>query len=125
MNDDDLVDALMDLQHDLGKYVWLPLAMLPADAGPAAVRAAAADALLRTRRGPGGVTSAAEIWAAFTEEVGEALDDAPGFEAVRATVARALAHVERIEVADPAILRRDLQAVGPAIRAALREVHGG
>ncbi len=125
MIDDDLVDALMDLQHDLGKYLRLPLAMLPADAGPAEVREAAADALLRTRRGPSGVTPAAEIWEAFTDEVGDGLDSAAGYADLQTTVAQALAHAGSVERADPETLRRDLEAVSPAIRVVLREVQGG
>lgn len=40
--DDETMDALLDLSHDLGKYLRLPLALLPVDAGPAEVREALA-----------------------------------------------------------------------------------
>ncbi len=130
-NQDDLVDALLDLQHDLGKYLNLPLAMLPTDATDDDVRQAAHEALFRTRRGPDGrggpsqVTGAAEIWAAFLAEVGEALDERPVYGALRLAVDRAFAHGDALAAADPAALRADLGAVSPAIRAVLREVRDG
>lgn len=125
MSRDDLVDALLDLQHDLGKYLRLPLAMLPPDASEDDLRQAAADALLRTRRGPTGVTPAATVWRDFLAEVGDALDARPSFQALGATVDRALAHGACVATADVSALRADLSAVSPAIRAVLDEVRDG
>ncbi len=123
MTRDDLLDALFDLEHDLGKYLRLPLAMLPADAGPGEVRAAAEDALLRTRRGPTGTTPAAEIWAAFQAEVSGGLTG-PAFTALRGVVDQALSHAQHLGGADPDVLRTDLGAVAPAIRAVVAELRG-
>ncbi len=125
MTADDLIDAVVDLQHDLGKYLRLPISMLPVDATPEAVRAAASEALLQTRRGPSGVTPAAEIWAAFVEEVAGALDQRPEFRRLSCAVAQALAHTGATDSADPEELRADLGAVGPAIRALARGLSRG
>ncbi len=114
-------DLLADLAHDLGKYIRLPLAMLPLGADDDAVRAAAEDALLRTRRGPSGITSAAEIWNEFLGE----LDAEPAWLLpLREAVERALAYVEDLHVAPTDQIRADLEAVTPAIRVAL-EAAGG
>jgi hypothetical protein len=70
-----LLYALLDLKHDLGKHLQLPLALLPKDADACAVQRAARDALLRTRRGPSGERSAREIWTNFKVEIGDDLGD--------------------------------------------------
>jgi hypothetical protein len=124
---DDLLDALADLQHDLGKHAPLPLRMLPADADDRAVRAAARDALRRTRRGPNGVTDAATLWDDFRVEVGP-LPAGPAADALREAVARALAWDARLDAPAPldrAALTADLAALSPAIRALMDAVADG
>ena len=74
---DTLVDLLADLQHDLGKYLRLPLAWLPADAGDDDVREAAREALLATRCAGGRAHAAADIWQAFLADVQDAIDALP------------------------------------------------
>lgn len=124
---DDLLDALSDLQHDLGKHLLLPVSLLPADADDRAVRAAARDALRRTRRGPNGVTDAATLWDDFRVEVGP-LDGWPAATALDEAVRRALAWDARLDDAAPldrAALTADLGAVSPAIRALMDAVADG
>lgn len=124
---DDTVDLLADLAHDLGKYLRLPLAWLPAEADEAAVREAAREALLETRRRGGEVTPASALWASFLGEVGENLNHFNGWPALVATVERALSWADRLEgPLDRAALTADLAAVAPAIRALLDAVdrHG-
>ncbi len=118
MSREDLLDALDELQHDLGKYLRLPLAMLPRDAGPELVREAAQTALLRTRRGAGGVTSAEDIWRAFVDEVGAALP----LNTLEPVVARALAWRGRLDELDREALEADLGAVSGAIRALMESL---
>jgi hypothetical protein len=122
---EDLLDLLSDLQHDLGKYVRLPLAMLPRDAGTAELRAALEEALLRTRRSPSGVRSAEALWESFCAEAGERLSAFAAMPALAAAVERALGW--RAALADDgpldrAALEADLEGVGRAIRALLVEV---
>jgi hypothetical protein len=64
MAHEELEDVLDTLCHDLGKYLLMPISMLPRDAGPDALRAALCRALHETRRGPGGVETAREIYEA-------------------------------------------------------------
>ena len=117
------VDVLLDLQHDLGKYLRLPLAMLPADADDDALREAARVALLRTRRGPDETVPAATLWAHFIAEAGDPAGT-PAGDALIEAVERALAWAPRLEQPAPldkGALLRDLSAVTAAIRALLHE----
>ncbi|MCA9539880.1 MAG: hypothetical protein KC620_13375 [Myxococcales bacterium] len=122
----DLQDALDDLQHDLGKYIRLPLTMLPADADADAVRAAATTALLRTRRGADGPVSAEQLWLRFCDEADGALDALQGWARLTAAVDRALAWRAALDGRlDRAVLTADLSAVGDAIRALRAELDDG
>jgi hypothetical protein len=124
---EELEDLLLDLQHDLGKYIRLPLSFLPAEAATDEVRAALCTALVETRRSPRGVRSARAIWDAFAGEAREHLTSSPAYAALVQTVERALAW-ERALGGDDDIdrprLERELGAVTPAIRAVIEELHG-
>jgi hypothetical protein len=126
---DDVLDALLDLKHDLGKYIRMPVAMLPREASNDDLREALETALLRTRSGPGGSRTAADLWKAFTEEVGGAIDGYESTPGLRAAVDRALewrAALERNEGAiDRGQVEADTGAVGEAIQRLIEEVHGG
>jgi len=122
---EDLLDLLSDLQHDLGKYLRLPLSLLPRDADCAAVRAALETALLRTRRGPGGTRNAQEIWEAFLQEAGGRFCGFAAFAVLEGAVSRALGWRRALEgdaLLDRASVEADLGAVATAIRAILEEV---
>ena len=122
---EDLVDALADLRHDLGKYLRLPLAMLPAQATEGELREAARTALLRTRRGPRGASTAAELWAEGRAEL-EPLDRFDRGAAVVAAVEAALSWVPRLDgPLDRGALQRDLGSVSEAIADLLEEVRHG
>ena len=119
----DLEDALAELVHDLGKYLRLPLAWLPADASADDVRTAATQALFATRRAGSKTTAAAEIWGAFTDEVGEHLTHHAGWTTLTQAVARAFAWGDRLQddaPIDRAAITADMSAVSPAIRALLQ-----
>ncbi|MBW2277188.1 MAG: hypothetical protein JRF63_06830 [Deltaproteobacteria bacterium] len=126
---DDVLDALLDLKHDLGKYIRLPLAMLPAEAGDAEVREALGTALLKTRNGPNGVHTAEDLWSGFTEEVGRAIAGYTSAPGLRETVERALAWRASLENDADAIDRQqaetELGAVREAIQRLIEEVHDG
>lgn len=114
--DRDLLEAVEDLAHDLGRHIRLPLALLPIDAGPAKLREALERGVRRTRTGPRGAYSAEDLLADFTDEVPEALR--PDLADLDAAVAGAMALLD----ADCAETTRDaisarLDAVGAAIAA--------
>jgi hypothetical protein len=124
----EIVDAILELGHDLGKHILLPVAMLPEDASEAELREVALRALGRTRSGPTGIRSARSIWEAFETEAGETLGDRPTFARLGKAVGRALAWEGRA-TAGVALNRRDLtadlRAVGERIRELLDEVAHG
>ena len=62
MDKEELLDILLDLKHDLGKYLRLPLALLPADASPKEVREALKTGLFSTRKSGVKTTSAQELF---------------------------------------------------------------
>jgi hypothetical protein len=57
-----LLPRLVDLRHDLGRYIVFEQRFAGADAELGALRAAVQSDLLRTRRGPAGDRSAWELW---------------------------------------------------------------
>ncbi|MFH1529911.1 MAG: hypothetical protein ABIK09_04145 [Pseudomonadota bacterium] len=119
MIDDDLLDALADLQHDLGKYIAMPVTMLPADATDADLREAVRSALGETRRGPTGLRTAQSIWGGFLAEVGETLAGAPGWNPLVVAVAKALAWDDRLAwnaPLDRGAVTEDLRRVSERIR---------
>ncbi len=120
LSPDDIVDVLDDLQHDLGKYLRLPLAFLPEDASQDALREAAVRALFETRRAGDRVEDAASIWGRFCDEVDGALDTLPTFHALVTRVEHAFAwsHMLREDEGPIDRLRivADFSAVGQAIR---------
>jgi hypothetical protein len=126
MNRQELLDVLADLQHDLGKYIRLPISMLPRDASPAELREALATALLRTRQSPRGTRSARAIWQEFETEAGADARAYPSYTALEAAVERALAWemtaAREAAVIDRAALESDLAAVSSAIRKLIEEV---
>jgi len=119
MTNDDLLDALADLQHDLGKYILLPISMLPGDATDDDVRDALRVALRETRTAPGGTRSAAEIWRGFLAEVGDALEEIPAWTDLTRAVDQALAWEPSIDgnaVLDRRAIQQDLHAVSRVTR---------
>ncbi len=128
MSADASLDLLLDLKHDLGKYLVLPFALLPKDAAEPAVREALARALRQTRKGPRGAQGARELWSRFERELTAALPDSHGMRAVRAAVDRALAWEAALDgsvAIDRAAAERDLRAVQSAIAAVIAEVQDG
>lgn len=63
------------LRHDLGKAIVLSRRWLADDASEQDLCAALRDDVLRTRRGPDGVVSAFDVWAARRGEVAAAFPD--------------------------------------------------
>lgn len=122
----ELIELLLELQHDLGKYIRLPLAMLPANASNAEVREALEMGLIYTRQGPGGTRSAETIWRDFLDEAQERLRGFQAFPALCDTVEHALAWRSSLTPTAPPIERdaldSDLQRVSEAIRNVIVEI---
>jgi 4-alpha-glucanotransferase len=122
---DALIDELCDLQHDLGKYILLPLSFLPADAPAVEIRAALRRALSETRSNRDRVVPARELWREFQAAVGDSLEHLSTYAALRRAVERALAWEEMTGELDRAAVTADLAAVRPAVRAVIDEVKRG
>ena len=125
MTTDDLLDALADLQHDLGKYIAMPVTMLPADATDADLRDAVRGALRETRIGPNGTRSAQSIWDGFQAEVGDTIDGTPGWDLLINAVAKALAWDSRLvgnAPLDRSAVTGDLRAVSMRIRGLMEQL---
>lgn len=112
--DEDELDRLADLQHDLGKYLRMPLGFLPRDASNDQVRAAMRKALLETRP----ARSARSLWEAYLHACDDRVRGCAGFEVLQAAVDDALAWEERLDddAIDRAAVERDFAAVQDAIR---------
>ncbi len=125
-----LLDELYDLKHDLGKYIRLPIALLPSDAGQDDIREALETALLKTRKGPGGIRSARQIWLEFSNVWGGVLKDFRAFERLASAVSRAIDWEARLAGKDQTDLDRealscDFDRVGQAIEEFIEEVANG
>lgn len=66
---DELVEILMDLKHDLGKYMFLHLSHLTQDSPPDMVNEALHTALYETRTVSGVTQSAEQIWQRYKNEL--------------------------------------------------------
>jgi hypothetical protein len=113
---EDLIELLRDLRHDLGKYIRLPLAMLPREAGDEEVRSALRQALQATRRGPAGDVPARAIWQQFLEQCRGNLP-LPSWPRLCEAVGEALALEGQL---DPPTLLRPPGHEGQAARSSLR-----
>jgi hypothetical protein len=116
----------------LGKYLLLPLALLPKTADDGAVRDALARALLRTRtrRTADGerVQSAREIWQELSGAVAASGLSRPALANVEHAVEQALDWERALHAGGPlerAAIERDLGAVQTAIARLIEEVRGG
>lgn len=125
-NRDDLLDLLADLQHNLGKYIRLPLSMIEEGASEEQYRTALKSALLQTRKGPSGVLTARQLWEEFVEEAAPQLRDMAEFKALVTAVKHALNWEIYIDPGSPPMpvsdIQDDLAAVSDAIRHLLEGV---
>jgi len=122
---EELLDMLYDLQHDLGKYLRLPLAMLPARASDEEVRQAVRAALQETRKSPSGIRAAQDIWDDFLMEEKGLLAPFPARARLVNAVDRALGWTSRLDAPaalDRALVRRDFESVSRAAADLIEEV---
>jgi hypothetical protein len=123
---EDLLEALSDLKHDLGKYIKLPVTMLPGDADSAEVARQVKQAIQRTRRGPEGDRPAADIFGAFTAEWDEVIRAFRGYRTLCRALARAISWSTRVDEGPQTWSRKDVEAdlkmVGETIQALMQEI---
>lgn len=112
-----LLEAAARARHDLGKYVAFQARGLDADAPVEELRAALREDLIRTRKGPAGVESAAELWRALREPLLPA-----GVEAIDALVVDLDARAARLDTLDGAALV-ETAALARRLADALRDLH--
>lgn len=130
MEPDAFLDLLLDLEHDLGKYLLLPIAWLPKSASEAELREALRRALTETRSQGGQTRSARSLWGAFEAEVAThpELEQHPGFARLRAAVERALGwerELSQLGGLEREAIERDFRDVRRAITDLAREVQRG
>ncbi len=125
-NKEELVDILTDLLHDLGKYIYMPLAMLPPDASDTEFMEALGKALYETRGTTTRTRSAREIWKMFLMDEDGRLEGRAGFAQLHETVGRALAWEDFLRPGKPSIPRHrvehDLAQISVAIRTLIKEL---
>ncbi len=124
---EELLDWLLDLQHDLAKYLALPLGFLPPDAAPNTLREALTQALLRTRTGRQGVESARAIWQRLCDEAPLPLAELHRGDELVEVVERALGWeaslTDKRASLDRQHIETDLRAVGLVLRQLIEEHH--
>jgi hypothetical protein len=119
------MERLLDLSHDLGKYLRLPLSMLPAAADAGQVRKALRAALQQTRSAAGQVLPAREIWRRFQADLEPSLSGLSAWHVLEDAVDRALSWEHALGGSAPidrSAAERDLRAVGEAIDALIEAV---
>jgi hypothetical protein len=104
------------VRHDLGKAVVFEASWLSPAASTGELRAALREDLLRTRRGPSGTASAAEIWSVLRASLGPHAR-APEVAAIDAAMARLGAELPALDAdpPDPAALAA-LAALAESVR---------
>jgi hypothetical protein len=122
---EEVLDLLLELGHELGKYLRMPLAFLPATASPEELCETVRRTLTQTRDGPRGRRSARQLWTTFVHEAGGRLDSLETFQELEAAVGRALAW-EGLQVREGTLSRvqieADFGAISPAIRAVIQDI---
>lgn len=120
---EELLDSLSELKHDLGKYLFLPLGMLPRDADDSSVREAIRVALFETLKSADRCKSAAELWSEFLAEFQIIVEALEPFESLQNAVSDAFAWTTKLGApVDRARVESDFRAVGQAIGALLHAV---
>jgi hypothetical protein len=79
MSNDELLDILLDLEHDLIKYLRLPLSLVQVTDSPEIIRETLRKALFETHKGMAGTRSARVIWMGFLDESRGAMDKFKAF----------------------------------------------
>ena len=126
---EELLEALYDLKHDLGKYIKLPVLMLKKEASAVELSAEVIRAVEQTRKGPKGVLSAQMLLSNFEDEWGTYVEGEATYARLTSAVDDAGALAMRAKTAPESLTRGEVESVlfsvADAIEALLREVEGG
>jgi hypothetical protein len=124
-----LLESLYDLKHDLGKYIKMPVAMLPKDASWDEVTAQVRKAVHKTRKGQSGEISAATLFQRFVDEWEQHLASNKAYQQVALSVEAAIELNDRVEQCEPGLTRAEIEqvlgAVSIAISSLMDEVNHG
>jgi hypothetical protein len=122
-------DALERLRHDLGKAIVLQVTWLGPDPEPADLRDALEADLLETRRSPGGISGAVEVFAALRPALAayESDPDRAALEGAMEEVGEVAAALRAGSATDADVDRgvRAARAVSDACRSLHRRYHHG
>jgi len=119
---EEFLEDLCDLKHDLGKYILLPVALLPKDAEPDELLDAVRTALDRTRMSGNQTLSAAVIWDRFVEKWKGKQLPAEAFQNLRFAIERALELKEQLHSGRTPIDRDNIQQILGSVRAKIEEM---
>ena len=122
----ELIEHIEDLEHDLGKYLLLPLAMLPHDASSKMVVDAALQGLLRTRSHNGQSQTALELFEQFQRVFEAQCEPLSHWQSLVEAMKVAWAWHKKLQDGEVVVARKaiesDFRAVGQAIRRLKAEV---
>ncbi|MEL6543612.1 MAG: hypothetical protein AAFQ82_03240 [Myxococcota bacterium] len=114
-----LVNELYDLQHDLAKYIRMPLTFLPSHATDSELRDAMRRALRETYRRGDEVVPAHRLWREFVHETPASIRRLESFSTLERAVTRALAWEHSIDQHDQPIDRSSVLTDFAAITASI------
>jgi hypothetical protein len=117
-----LLESLYDLKHDLGKYIKMPVSMLPKDAKWDEVTVQAVKAILETRKGQSGVISAKMLFDQFAAEWETRLAGNEAYQQIAFSVQVAVALVGRIERHDAGLSREGVEQTLGAVTVAISKL---
>ncbi|MEO1482847.1 MAG: hypothetical protein AAFU77_12135 [Myxococcota bacterium] len=121
-----VVDRLYDLQHDLAKYLRMPLTFLPSHSTAYDLRDAVHRALRETYRRGDRLVRADELWAECAEWLPVSVKKLESFRRLDAAVTRAVAWERSIDnpaiTLERSVVLADFSAVGAAIDLLIMDV---
>ncbi len=117
-----LLEALYDLKHDLGKYIKLPVVMLPSNATWEEVVVQIEKSVLCTRKSSVGNLSAQDLFDRFDLEWGNLLLLNETYGRLKETVSQAVRLPAEINLNNKCMNRYEAEQVLGAVSAAISEL---
>jgi hypothetical protein len=108
---DKLLEDLSDLEHDLGKYIVLPISFLPKDAGKDEILDAVRRALTQTQVKAARTLSAKAIWDGFQKKWSILNGRSESYKSLCSAVDRALGLKEELDLGRERIERGNVQRI--------------
>lgn len=114
-----VVDRLYDLQHDLAKYIRMPLTFLPSHATDVELREALHRALRETYRRGDEIIRAESLWRECVATIPSSVRRSESFQRLENAVTRALAWEHSIDDHDQSLDRQEILSDFGSITAAI------